>query len=246
MRIKISYDNENFKNLDISSIEDIPKDIFYLDISHNELTSFDPNLPNLQILDIYTNNLISFDPKNLPKLQTLNIYYNKLISFDPKNLPNLQILNINDNKLILFDPKNLLNLKELNISNNKLTSFNPNLPNLEYLDIYINKLILFDPKNLLNLKELNIWGNNFKKQKIILRRRVYLFSENPPKETVEDMTTEREKEARNELTEVLNTHVQISNKEKCYKCKKNIKNYLKINIRKLIFLNNNISCYTCC
>jgi len=48
-----------------------------------------------------------------------------------------------------------------------------------------NNLTLFDPQNLPKLRLLNTSFNNFEKQKVISRRRIYLLKENNNKNVID-------------------------------------------------------------
>lgn len=169
-KFKIKLD-DNLQEGD-TSLEEIPKDIEYLDLSNQKLTSFDLKLHNLKHLILYNNNLTSYE--SLPNLIFLDISCNELTSFIcNKNLEELLIYNnklinikCNNNlkKINLFENKieNFIsnqNLLELDISNNQLTSFQPN-KNLIKLNIYHNNISTFICNE--NLKELDISNNKLK------------------------------------------------------------------------------------
>ena len=164
----------SIQGLDINSFDLVNlNSVIDLNVSNNQLTSFDPSnpLPNsIQSLNISNNQLTSFDPSlSLPMaLQSLNLGDNQLVLFNTTiPLPaSLQSLNISDNQLTSFNPSNSLpgTLLYFNIADNQLTSFDPSLPlpdTLQYLRINNNQLTSFDPSLTLpnNCIELNISHN---------------------------------------------------------------------------------------
>jgi hypothetical protein len=103
-------------------------------LDNNELTIFSPILPltnDIDLIDISDNNLLSFDedivfPNTLENLVLSN---NSLSSFNPNNsLPNsVQTLLLNNNNISVFYNLHPLpqDLFQLRLQNNSLTSFNP-------------------------------------------------------------------------------------------------------------------------
>src|SRR3972149_5713515 len=76
------------------------KDLQIFDLYSNQLTTVpDFNLPNLQILYLYNNQLTTVPNFNLPRLQYLYLYNNQLTIVPDFNLPMLQILYLSSNQL---------------------------------------------------------------------------------------------------------------------------------------------------
>ena len=266
--IYLSLTNEKLKEFNCDMFLKLKK----LDLRFNKIEKFICNICELEILNISFNNLIKFTLKGNSSLKWLDISFNNLTEFSSIN--NLKYLNISFNKLIIFDCNISNELEELNISNNNLTEFtlkdNSSLKylnisknllesfksdrnlqklnislnklkeimyneNLKELDASSNNLYMFNPCD--NLTKVKLYENKFINQKIINRKRIYLLreSEEGPVENVR------------ESKEGISTGLKVYNKNsKCYKCKRNVDNSLKINKRRLIYLNNNITCETCC
>jgi len=261
VRIKYYIEQESIE-IDIDEIKNLPKDIVFLDLSNNNLNYFDykPEIfPELKILILAYNPIYYFElPKN-NKLEFLCLAGTKLTKFEiDYNEENLQSLDLNFNNLTEFKPnKKLLSLsiqrnklkhfkpneflEYLNISENNLTQFKSN-KNLKILTIHSNRLTLFEPND--SLIQLEIQNNNFSKQKISNRRRIYLLCES--KVGTPEGLRENTKDILIENKEIKLNENNYYFEQKCYKFKKIINEYMKINIRKSNILNNEISFLSCC
>ena len=159
---------------------EIPEDstLIQLNLSYNKIKYFKPN-KELIYLDIMFNELTHFTLEGNNNLEKLLISNNNLESFKLSKESNLQELYINNNKLIHFelDFECGRNLRLIEIYNNLLQTFkSPYDGNyLRTLIINHNKLTHLEPLKLYEKLKYN--NNNFAKQKIVCRRRMYLLKE---------------------------------------------------------------------
>jgi internalin A len=144
-----------------------------LDLSHNELTAFPPeigNLTSLTKLDLSHNELTAFPPEigNLTNLTEFYLSHNKLTSLPPEidKLTNLKKFLLSSNKLTSLPPEigKLTSLRDLYLSRNKLTALPPEIVKLTNLtDLYLsrNKLTALPPEivKLTNLTGLLLYSN---------------------------------------------------------------------------------------
>ena len=126
-----------------------------------KLPAFD--LPNLQSLSLYGNQLIEVPDFNLPRLQSLSLEYNQLTAVPAFHLPKLQILFLNHNQLTEVPAFDLPNLQQLYLSNNQLTEVPAfDLPNLQRLYLHNNQLTEVPAFNLPKLQIFYLYNNQLK------------------------------------------------------------------------------------
>ena len=133
-----------------------------LRLDNNQLTELpDPiyNLPNLQQLYLYDNQLKELPNLYFPNLIIFDLENNQLIKLPKFNLPNLERLSLSNNQLIEIPRFNLPNLQRLYLSNNQLTEIPTlslsNLPNLQYLNLHNNPLSEIEKDRL-----KSVYGNS--------------------------------------------------------------------------------------
>ena len=98
-------------------------------------------LKDLQIFDLYSNQLTTVPNFNLPNLQTLVLDNNQLTTVPDFNLPSLQKLSLRNNQLTTVPNFNLPSLQILDFDNNQLTTVPDfNLPNLGIFYLNYNQL----------------------------------------------------------------------------------------------------------
>ncbi|XP_065174215.1 uncharacterized protein [Atheta coriaria] len=161
-----------FKNLE---------DLIILDLSNNKLNVLNPvllhdtqnpntpeyifdNLPKLQIIILFGNNILNFDNAlgYLPSLQKLDLSYQNLSIISNEMFPEpsaLSNLYMSNNAISKITPNAFKNLKELvilDLSNNKLNVLNPVL--LHDTQNPNTPKYMFD--NLLKLQTIILFGNN--------------------------------------------------------------------------------------
>lgn len=250
-KIKLSnVDNINDRNKIKNDINFSKcKNLYYIEIE-NEEEDKDLSLLNLEgceklefieSTNYYIEKLIL--PLSSNNLETLILNtYNEI----DENRPKLEIINFYDNvnikkifiSFILQNGMGFTKFKKLEdiiIRNNNMISLNISKNyNLKNIEIQNCKLDYIDfPYNFDITKVQYIFENNFPNKRIISRRRMYLL-----RESVEGPCESFSKENSKDLI-------------KCFKCKKNISIYNKINIRKTHYndANNNLSDYnyiSCC
>ena len=122
-----------------------------LDLSYNQLTSFNVSLPD-SLTDLYLNNntLTGFTPTSSLPAGLINLYLNNnlITTFNPSYPLSyyLNTLNLSNNLLTGFTPSQALpsGLVNLNLSNNQISTFEPALPfpnSLSYLYLNDNNFI---------------------------------------------------------------------------------------------------------
>jgi len=221
-------------------------------------------MPNLKYLDTDNNKLKELEYDELLKLLHLNLSYNQIEIIDLTKIPNLTYLNLSNNELSFLDLSACINLKYLKLSNNKikekldLSKFS-SLTSVDISNNKINEIILPSCINNLNISNNNIKNiqlyNNIEKlytalnpmnKKILSRKRMYLFSENPTKGTVEDGLCESKVGTPKGLAKIKSfaldglpskKDIQKDLKEMCVKCKKYINSIDLINYREFINFN---------
>ncbi|ROT47808.1 leucine-rich repeat domain-containing protein [Candidatus Cardinium hertigii] len=103
---------------------------------------------NLQVLDLFCNQLTSINLANLNlnQLTNLRLSHNKLTDIDIDSLHQLGDLNLSRNNLITVNVGNQTQLSRCNLSHNQLTTVNGlgNLNALKYLNLSHNNLTSFD------------------------------------------------------------------------------------------------------
>jgi len=149
------------------------KNLLYLDLRGNQLTSLPPEvaqLTDLSSLDLRGNQLTSLPPDvaQLKNLLYLDLRGNQLSSLPPEvaKLTNLQGLDLSWNQLTSLPPEvgQLTNLQVLDLRRNQLSSLPPavaQLTNLRWLDLSGNQLSSLPPAvaQLTNLRQLWLSGN---------------------------------------------------------------------------------------
>ncbi|XP_076825742.1 podocan-like protein 1 isoform X1 [Clavelina lepadiformis] len=150
-----------------------------LNISNNELLEFNAELPELQHLDLKSNNLTVIpNISRMTELTTLLLDYNfiKEVSYGalPTHTIALNTLKLSNNKLKMLEPgcfQGLVNLTKLDLSweayeSEKENSFSmmaiADLVKLEELDLHHNSIKHFINFTLPNLKRLNLYQNQLK------------------------------------------------------------------------------------
>jgi len=187
----------------------------------------------------------------------------------PKDTVYFKLISNNFDKTIFKDIfKDLVNLKELYLNYYTIETLDKdifkNLEKLEILELSDNKINFLDInifKNLSKLKKLNLSFNPYFNKRILTRRRIYLLAETPPKGlalsevceskvgTLKELSDFPTKGTPKELSEYQTKNVleKLSeNSYRCLYCNKNIKSIFMLNYRKVKFLNNNFTSYTCC
>jgi len=137
-------------------------DITYLELSNNQLTSFDgTGLSELTYLDLANNELTSFNGTDLSSLQSLILNSNSLTSFDGTGLVSLTILFLNNNlNLDTFTVNDMTSLQALTLSNGSLSTIDlSTLSDLNSLFLDGNSLTSFDGTGLSALNNLTLAGN---------------------------------------------------------------------------------------
>lgn len=133
-------------------------------INNNNLTGTMSivNLPMLDKLAIYDNEITAFTISGSNNLKELNIGYNPITSFDMSTLPtSLELLRLDGMSLTTLNIGHLTNLEWLGVANNQLSNFDFNtLPqSLIGLDITMNELTTVNVDGLPNLKMLGVGTN---------------------------------------------------------------------------------------
>jgi len=125
-QFNIYYNGENILNISRKKIKELPP-FFYT--------------PNLQILNLYDNQITEI-PKHLPQtLQKLYLSYNQITEI-PEHLPqNLQILWLRNNQITKISEHLPQNLQILFLNNNQITEIPEHLPqNLQKLYLRNNQI----------------------------------------------------------------------------------------------------------
>ncbi|KAL0228065.1 hypothetical protein RCL1_004208 [Eukaryota sp. TZLM3-RCL] len=115
----------DLSNNSITSAESLVvlQSLIYLSIHHNVLTDFPLNnmSPNLRFLDLSHNQLSSFLASS-PSLEVLDLSNNVLSSFEASYCPNLKKISLSHNPLSTVSLSDLPILEELDLSNTEVTS----------------------------------------------------------------------------------------------------------------------------
>jgi hypothetical protein len=136
--------------------------VTHLDISQSNITgSFVlNNLPNLQILDCYRNQITTIEGLDLPNLQKLYCSDNQITTIEGLQLPKLQILYCHYNQITTIEGLQLLKLQELYCNGNQITEIEGlNLSNLQILYCFENQITTIEGLELPNLQYLNCSSN---------------------------------------------------------------------------------------
>ncbi len=118
--------------------------LIHLDISINNLTSFDVNdgLNSLTYLGVSNNNgqtLTYINTSNIPMLKQLRTDYNSLSSLDLSNNSSLTALYVTYNDLTTLDLSSNLSLNNLSVNNNDITTLDlSNNTSLNYVNVGSN------------------------------------------------------------------------------------------------------------
>lgn len=130
----------------------------------NMISEFDYSSNILYFLDLSNNNLASFDSKNFPNLKTLQLGGNGLVDLKISGSPLLEYLNCSYNNLINLDASGCPKLDHLFGRNNQLGLGYLNLPSsIEDLNLDDNKLTTLDVSNITNLRSFSCQDNNLSK-----------------------------------------------------------------------------------
>ena len=241
------YNLKRLVILNIDNMRDINlnncKDLYFINLSSYIYNSINlENCDKLKYINLEVanneNKIIITLPKGSKSLKTLSIYtFEEIDKYIINNLyDNINIEDLRISLNLYFDK--FPNLKKLSAidfqGKEQILNISKNF-NLEFLEILSCNIKYVDlPYNFKGALKTNSEYNNFSKQKVISRRRIYLLceskvgtrnglAETPPKGHVEDVC-ESKVGTRFGLSEILNN-------TKCYRCKKNINLENKINIR---------------
>ncbi|XP_033111740.1 leucine-rich repeat and immunoglobulin-like domain-containing nogo receptor-interacting protein 2 [Anneissia japonica] len=153
-----------------------------IDLKNNALTHLTSrsfiNYPNLQQLDLSSNQISSINPggfSGLNKLKILWLSFNRITSLTSKvfqAMPNLEVLHLEGNAIVTISADafaGLTRLKEINLNANRLQNLPENVfhsvPNLVRLSLSENVLNLPTTSrvftSLLSLADLEVEGNRF-------------------------------------------------------------------------------------
>lgn len=172
----INLSNRNLSDINIKAIEvtvPILSDILVVNISNNNISLVNAdtmnNLSNVLYLDLSANNIESFNG-TFNKLIELNLAGNKLTSFHSELLPNVKVLDLSCNNFSNandLDLKYLNNLERVDLSCNQLRNLNAKLfqktINVKILSVSCNQLNRILKNyffNLMNLEVLRLSHNN--------------------------------------------------------------------------------------
>jgi Leucine-rich repeat (LRR) protein len=115
-----------------------------LSLYNNRIEQLDIDLKlfkDLKVLNIARNNLKQLDVANLPKLNKLYVFDNQLTGLTLSNLAQLQTFKANNNKIEHFSYINTPKLEKIYIFNNQLETIDIyNLPSLHYMDCRQNPM----------------------------------------------------------------------------------------------------------
>jgi len=156
------------------------KSKLYLNLSHNEISSFDLFIPRLLTLNLSHNKLKSLidyrvsDINDCEYLSSLNIKYNELCLL-PDIKIKLKYLNISRNKIEKLPEINFDSLTYLNISNNKIQKLPESFKNIKPEILYLHNNCLLDiPKfNTELLDEITIANNKLSTISIDILNTIY-------------------------------------------------------------------------
>lgn len=147
-------------------------------INSPELTNRLQQLPQLEKLMLYNNDLVHFPAFRSDTLRELNLNGNEISSIDGEAyFPKLDKLNLDDNNLVNEDRylgtfESMVNLRVLSMDKNLLTAFPTGLPSsLETLILSNNKISTFSlasVKPLINLQVLRMDKNKINDQVIVM------------------------------------------------------------------------------
>lgn len=115
-----------------------------LSLNNNKLQSFDiplSSLKKLQMLNLARNNITKLSLANLPALQKLFVFGNDMKTFSLNNLPELILVKAHNNKLERFNYQGVGNLQKIYIFNNELETVDIySAPKLQYMDCRQNPM----------------------------------------------------------------------------------------------------------
>jgi Leucine-rich repeat (LRR) protein len=163
--ITVANANGEFTLIPCLSDGTVSGDITALQLSGNQLTSFDgTGLSSLTQLYLGNNQLTSFDGTGLTSLTDLLLQGNQLTSFDGTGLTSLTGLSLDNNQLTSFDGTGLTSLTNLYLQNNQITLFDgTDLTSLTTLGLVNNLLTSIDVSPMVALTDLylaDVYGLN--------------------------------------------------------------------------------------
>lgn len=152
----------------ISSLELSNYNLKTLLAYQNLLTTFSiQNLPNLEVLDITTNQFSNLDISDSPKLKELFCVDAGLTSLDLSDSPSLENVTVYENSISTLNVENCTSLKSIAIWDNQLTQLQlaTNL-SLESIGIWRNQLVSLDLSNNPNIKIIAVNSNQLEELKL--------------------------------------------------------------------------------
>ncbi len=120
------------------------------------------NCPDLEYIQIYSNQLTSLDVSHNPKLHTIQAYDNQLTTLDISNNPEMKILKMANNQLSSINLLGNIKLEYIDLGNNDLSSINVRtLLNLQTLSVSNNTAITdINVSNNTALQTLNVYATS--------------------------------------------------------------------------------------
>lgn len=160
----LDLSNNNFQTIHSNSFMKIATCLNYLILKNNQISAIESlafnDLHDLTYLDLSHNNISSFDINSVKDspLEYLNLAFNYLSTIKCEIQNNLVSLQLSNNLLSTFESLQMLKLKQLDLSHNKLTDFKVNsIPALTTLNLSYNKLKKF--VSIGSLTELHLSHN---------------------------------------------------------------------------------------
>ena len=160
--VTVTNANGEFTIIPCLSDGTVSGDLTYLDLTGNQITSFDgTGLTSLFVLNLQANQLTSFDGTGLTSLVDLYLNSNQITSFDGTGLTSLANLVLGGNQITSLSgfifPTSLIYLY---LNGNQLTSFDgTGLTSLTTLYLQSNQLTSFDSTDLTSLSWLYLNTN---------------------------------------------------------------------------------------
>lgn len=116
---KLNLSNSNIDDDKLAEIDFEKKfpNLIELDVSNNNLTKFDVDISNLQILNASNNNIVDIDTTKYNDLISLDLSYNNISSIDLSGNANLSDLNLDGNKFTSIDLSAYTSIKTVSLNN---------------------------------------------------------------------------------------------------------------------------------